>query len=122
MRTFYVAIIGSLLGGALLLSACKPKDACAGPNPPASCSACTGCMSGDACQPGNVATACGLDGGACVACANGQACRRDGTCGIDLDARWSVEIRSATINSVDQNNQPWPGNEFYVNLFCPTTE
>jgi hypothetical protein len=47
---------------------------------PGSCAdTCAGCCDGTICLPGNVPESCGLDGGACTVCSDGEACA-NGAC------------------------------------------
>lgn len=56
------------------------SGSCATPTATCDSLSCGGCCDGNQCLEGNVGSACGTQGGACLACADGDVCNEDGVC------------------------------------------
>ena len=61
---------------------------------------CAGCCMGDQCIDTTTAAACGAQGGACLACTEGQSCN-NGSCEAVTGSVWDLEIVSAEISFWD---------------------
>ncbi len=67
---------------------------------------CDGCCDGDTCLPGDATSACGSDGSACFACADGLSCEAS-QCVPDSQAEWELTLLSGEVAPTDPDGLAW---------------
>lgn len=67
----------------------------------------TGCCTWWGCQPGNLPTACGSGGQACVDCGYGNTCGSAKTCVLDVNSTWDFVVASASLPGSKKSGSAW---------------